>query len=301
MRQISIKSSIKIDGINLFNGRKSYVIFHPSDDNTGLNFRVKDELIPVKLENAYIHKDWRMFRIASCIAIHGKKEKAIKVEHLLSSVYSLGIDNLIIELSDGVCPRQNNSVSEFIENLGPLRQKGNANKSYLTLREGLSLEERTVVKGKQNDKLIVQAAEALFINYLAYFPHKAVGEQHYRLEFTEENYKKEIMPARGIIFLPFGSRNLFDIIKYFYGISDSNALLIGSKKQTESVNKSLQKHVYVREEFVKHKILDAIGALALTGKWFKNTEFKFDKTGHEFDIYSIRTLLEREIFVNAYQ
>jgi len=297
MNQVTISEPVTVSGVNVFNGKKSYAVFHPSEDNSGLSFIVNGESIPVNIDKARNYKSWRALRFASCIAIDGERERAIKVEHLLSAIYALGIDNLAIELSDGVVPRQNNSVSEIVGTVAPLRIEGNVSRKYLTVKDGSSLEDRTVVRKGRLDKLSVHQAKGFWVSYDVYFPHKVIGEQHYELELTAQNYMNEIMKSRGIFFLPFGSRFLIDsFLKNLHGITDSNALFIGSKSDETFANTAYPEGIYGKEEFVRHKVLDAIGAIALTGKRFKDTEFRFDKTGHAFDIYALKTLMQRGCF-----
>ena len=297
-KQVSIKESTdKIKGVNVFNGNKSYVQFHPAEDNKGLVFKVNKEYIPVDIHKAFYHKSWRSLRLASCISINGVNERAVKVEHLLSAIYALGIDNLIIELSDGVCPRQNNAATEIIEALQDLRVEGSDERLYLRIKRNLDENKRTVEVNGIEDKLLIQHSDDFVIDYTAFYPHKVIGHQHHRFYFSEENYKEEIMKARGIFFLPKGSRYIVDsFLNKFHGIRDTNALLIGTPDDELYKNIIRPEGIYGKDEFVRHKILDVIGTLALIGKYFKETEFQFNKTGHKFDIYALKTLIERDCF-----
>jgi UDP-3-O-[3-hydroxymyristoyl] N-acetylglucosamine deacetylase len=299
IRQNSIKESTsKIEGVNIFNGRENYVRFHPAEDNSGLVFRVGREEIPVNLENASHYKTWRGLPVVSCISMNGVRKKAIKVEHLLSSVYSLGIDNLVIELSDGVCPRFDTSLEEIFYPLRDLRQEGTADKKYWRVKKGLECGVGTNNAGRSGDRLDVKSSENFVIDYHAFYPHRSIGEQNYRFEFSEKNYEDEIMSARGVFFLPFGSRYLTieSPLKCLHGVNDKNALLIGSKCEEDFVNVSPSVMGYGKSEFVRHKILDVIGTLAITGRQFRETEFSFDKTGHKFDLYSVGKLFSKGCF-----
>ncbi|MFC1753585.1 UDP-3-O-acyl-N-acetylglucosamine deacetylase [Thermoproteota archaeon] len=299
VKQVSIKEPTgRIQGVNVFNGKESYVQFHPAEDDTGLIFRVNGESIPADIDRAVHYKIPRSLGIASCIAVNGEKEKAIKVEHLLSAIYALGIDNMIIELSDNVCPRQDNAATEVIEALQDLRKQGTAERVYLSVKKDLDESKRTVSDDKLEDRLLVKPDDCFIVDYTASFPHKAIGDQHHRFCFSEENYKDEIMKARGIFFLPLGSRYFIDssFFKRFHGVTDRNALLIGSPDETSYLNDFTPEWGYGRDEFVRHKILDVIGTLALIGNYFKYTKFQFDKTGHKFDLYALKTLIQRDCF-----
>lgn len=297
-KQISIgKSSDKIYGVNVFNGSRNYVQFHPANDNNGLIFKVKKEYISVDIDRAFHHKSWRSLRLASCISIQGENEKIVKVEHLLSAIYALGIDNLVIELSDGVCPRQNNGVTEIIENLLDLRAKGNEEKVYYKIKKDLPEDKRTVQTENLDDRLLIQPSNDFIVDYTGFYPHKVIQCQHHKFYFSLENYKKEIMKSRGIFFLPKGSRYIIDsFLNNFHGINDTNALLIGTQEDEVYKNNVISEGIYGRNEFIRHKILDVIGTLALTGISFKETEFQFNKTGHKFDLYALKALIDRCCF-----
>ncbi len=145
-KQVTIKqSSGKRKGVNVFNGNRSDVQFHPADDNVGRVFKVKNEYIPVDINRAFHYNSWRYLRQASCIGIRGETEKVVMVEHLLSAVYALGIDNLIIELSDGVCPRQNDGTSWLVEELQDLRTEGAEERACFRIKKDLPETRRTAL------------------------------------------------------------------------------------------------------------------------------------------------------------
>ncbi len=297
-KQASIKeSSPRIYGTSIVSGKESYVRFRPADDGDGLSFLLDGEEIPVELSRAYRHKIWRSLRLANCIAIRGEKKTVYMVEHLLSTIYWMGIDNLKIEMSDNFCPRYDNSESEIVQALDELRVEGTADRHYLKVRNGLSEEQRTVTWKKGDDKLIVKPSDDFAIDYTSYYPHEAVGHQHCRVAVSPEDYKKHIMGARPIFFLPLGSRFMIDtFLRNLHGIRDSNSLLIGRKDNPDYVNTPEHKGKHGRKEFVYHKTQDAVGEIAMSGWYFKDTEFVFYKAGHEFDIHALRTLSDRECF-----
>ena len=75
------------------------------------------------------------------------------------------------------------------------------------------------------------------------------------------------------------------------GITDDNYLLVTSKG-ADLTNSPEHGDCYGGQEFVRHKVLDVLGTLALTGRQFKNTAFTFSMTGHRFDLYALDRLFE---------
>ncbi|MBU0535951.1 MAG: UDP-3-O-acyl-N-acetylglucosamine deacetylase [Nanoarchaeota archaeon] len=292
MNQVTISEPVTIAGVNVFNGRENHAVFYPAEDDTGIVYLVGDTRIPANLSNAFHYKK----RGASCIALKTRENsaKAVKVEHMLSALrYGLGIDNLAIELSDGVCPRQNNSVSGIIKALSPLRKQGISEKRYLTVAGCLEDESR-VYQGDP-DRIEVRQGDGFTIDYTSYFPHKAIGRQRCVLDVTYSGYCKYIMMARGPVFLPFGSRFIIDRLGFMHGVNDDNALLVGSVDDEHFLNK--EDCHFCGDEFVRHKILDTFGAIALLEYELKDTMFISKMTGHKFDLEALNKFKERGVFV----
>lgn len=289
-KQTTISNDIKVEGINAYNGRKNAAIFHPAKENSGLVFLVNGYKLPAKLEFAE-HK-------GRAIGINDGKREIKLTEHLLSAVYALGIDNLEIELTDKVGPTTPNCSFNYFEALKNVRMEQSEPKKFWTYSLNSSF--KNLAENHKGDALIVTKNGGSFvIEYFAFYPHKVVGSQNYRFEFDEMNYEKNIAPARppGFlknelvkdIFLSLGKLGL-------HGLNYENYLFITSEKADNYAN---PKHLGVRfdgQEFVRHKISDVMGTLALTGRQFANTEFKFYRTGHKFDLASLRKMFNEGCF-----
>jgi len=290
------ESTPKIEGINAFSGKRNYIVFHPAVANAGLVVRVNGENIPVKLSSASHYKSWKSLRLASSISLKGERQRAIEVEHILAIPYALHLDNLIIELSDGSFPRQTDGMVGMARELLARRVALSEERRYLRIREGLK--SPSITRPGKQDKLQVKSANDFYIDYSAFYPHKSVGKQEYRFRFSDEGFQNEIMGARAIFFLPFGSRFMVDspLLRTFHGARDDNALFVGNVNETAFLNRSPGS--YGRDEFVRHKIYDTIGELALTGRYFKDTEFVFERTGHAFDIFALRELVNANNFTS---
>ena len=110
------------------------------------------------------------------------------------------------------------------------------------------------------------------------------------------------MAARSPVFL---GNDLFNDIflflgrKGFHGLNEENFLLVTSKNSEKYGNPENFGVRYDGEEFVRHKILDVLGTLALKGRQFKDTYFHFDKTGHKFDLWALIKLFSEGYFVEC--
>ena len=291
------ESSPILEGVNVFNGRKSYVQFHPTKEDSGLVFRVQNSEIPASIDNAFLYKSPRSLWMSHSIGVRDKKNQALCIEHLLADVYATGIDNLVIELSDGVGTRFDYDKNHVVIGLMELKSSTKEKRKTFRVKKDLSKAETTIQDKNRGDKLSVESSDGFFIDYTAEFPHLSIGKQHYKFEVSDENYVKEIIKARPIFFMPpIPEGILRRLIQPFCGVSDRNALLIGSKYEPYFRNTEHPAGIYGKEEFVRHKIMDVLGTIALLGMNFVETTFKFEKTGHNFDINALRELKNREIF-----
>jgi hypothetical protein len=111
--QTSISEKVTVEGVNVYNGRRNTATFYPAEENSGLVFLMKGVKVPAKLEFAENRR--------KAIGLDNGEARIHLVEHMLSAVYALGIDNLQIELSDGVCPTTDNCAYEYFEALRQIR------------------------------------------------------------------------------------------------------------------------------------------------------------------------------------
>jgi UDP-3-O-[3-hydroxymyristoyl] N-acetylglucosamine deacetylase len=208
------------------------------------------------------------------------------VEHLLSAVYALGIDNLEIEIPDGVGPTTDNCAREYFDVLKVARVSQSAPKKYW--RFAANSEVKVNGEDGKPDFLAVKPASRFVIGYSAYYPHRVIQNQRFRFEFSEEGYRDNVSEARPPGFLK--NKIIIKILRFlnateiYNGVNQTNYLWVSSKGAESCANPAGFGPRYGGDEFVRHKILDVIGTLALTGRHFKNTEFQFNMTGHRFDI-----------------
>jgi UDP-3-O-[3-hydroxymyristoyl] N-acetylglucosamine deacetylase len=176
--------------------------------------------------------------------------KVDTVEHLLAALVSLGVDNVVVELDSPEVPIMDGSASPFIHLIheAGVRQLGSARR-YLKVQRPLSL-------SLQDKSIAVFPSEHFKVTYSIAYDHPLLQHQSRTIQVTEQSFVEEIAPARTFTFL-----NEVETLRQkglALGGSLENAIVIGD---TGVLNSALR----FDDEFVRHKILDVIGDLALVG------------------------------------
>ena len=196
-------------------------------------------------------------------------------EHLLSAFIGTGIDNAIVELDNLELPILDGSARPFVEMI----QKGGIRKqrrprSYMRIKRELEL--------REGDKFIaVYPADSYSVSYTINFPHPLIGKESFRVNLSDGNYLREIAPAR-----TFGFLHEADAMRQqglIRGASTENAIVL---TRDQVMNPPLR---YV-DEFVRHKVLDLIGDLALVGKQILGN-IVADRAGHAMHTALVSRLL----------
>lgn len=313
--QTTISEKTELAGTNLFTGEQNKVRFYPGEPNTGLVFIVNGERINAILANA---KRKRRNFISSIFLSNPDGQNSIGlVEHLLSPVYALGIDNLQIELTDGVCPTFDDIALTYYSLLKKFLKTQDVPKEFFTINpdkiytgfstdpKGISgriakrfgLEIETLTK---KDRLIVQPSDDEFfsVKYDANYPYLSVGEQTLTFRFGVDDYANEIAKARTFCFP--GYKIIHDLIielgqNYWHGVTDSNcAFVVHDANNYANAVEPCGRGTFGKSEFVRHKMLDWYGTMALTGKHFKRTRFGPTQTGHKFDLEELSKLCDED-------
>ena len=243
MRQLTLKKKVEGVGVGLHKGEPIHFSLNPLDANAGIVFYRSDTktYIQAKPENVI---DTQM---ATVIGESG--ESISTIEHLLSATYAYGIDNVLIKIDSPEAPVLDGSSASFCmmyNESGTIQQ--NANKKIMILKKEVEIRE-----GNKYVK-ISPSANSEF-SFSIDFTHPAIGFQKFHLDFSKENYLNQISRARTFGFLKdfqmLRNRNLA------LGASLDNAVVLDEKKVINSDG------LRFSNEFVRHKLLDAIGDLAL--------------------------------------
>jgi len=196
-------------------------------------------------------------------------------EHLLSALVGTGIDNAVIELDNLEVPILDGSALPFVEAIRKAGiRKQRRPRTYLRICRVLELREK--------DKFIaVYPSDTYSVSYTINFPHPMIGKETFRVDLSDGNYLREIAPAR-----TFGSREDERAMRnmgLIRGASLENCVVL-SKHGIENPP------VRFPDEFVRHKVLDLIGDLALAGKQILGSVVA-DRAGHAMHTALVSRLL----------
>ena len=284
-RQKTLANSIKFKGIGLHSGKKVEMVIRPADSDTGIIFKVK------KGPNSFIDikADYRnVTSTVLCTTISNQGYSVSTTEHIMSALYGLNIDNVIIELTDNEVPVMDGSSQAFVNeilNVGSVDQEG-----FIK-----SIKVKKVVEVQDNDKLVrVSPHNETIITCEIGFESKFIGNQSLSLILKPEIYETQVSSAR-----TFGFMKDVDTLRkngLALGGSLENAVVISDK---EILNKD---GLRFNDEFVRHKTLDLIGDIALAGHRIIGSIFSY-KAGHDLNNKLLRKIFsssENWEFIESY-
>lgn len=245
-RQLTILKQVAIEGVGLHSGQPVKISLSPAPADTGILFRAADPhrtLIPARPETIVDS------HFATTLGVNGARIQT--VEHLMAAAAALGIDNLLVEVEGEEIPAMDGSSKPFVSLLY------SAGKTTLDApRQPLVITQPTRV-GDEARWLQILPADEFRISYTLDVNHPAVGTQAASFTCSEQVFVEELASARTYGFLEdVGALRKNGFAK---GGSLDNAVVVGRRAV---LNGSLR----YRDEFVRHKILDLIGDLALLGR-----------------------------------
>ncbi len=172
------------------------------------------------------------------------------MEHLLAALVSLGIDNVIVELNSPEVPIMDGSAAPFIYLIQEAGVKAlQAPRKYLKIV-------RPIMISRGDKRIALYPSEHFKVTYSISYDHPLLRHQSRTLRITEESFIEELAPARTFTFLK--DVEMLRQNGLALGGSLENAIVLG---ETGVLNNALR----FEDEFVRHKILDAVGDLALVG------------------------------------
>jgi len=273
--QRTLKNSIRASGVGLHTGKKVLMVLRPALADTGIVFRRTDlpnsEDIPARAEN--------VGETALGTTLVKGDSKVSTVEHLLSAFAGLGIDNAIVELSAGEVPIMDGSAGPFVfllQSAGIEEQR--APKRFVRVKQHLRVED-----GEKWAEF--HPFDGFKVNFEIEFNHPIFKRraQKASMDFSTTSFLKEVSRARTFGFMRdlemMRSRNLA------LGGNLDNAIVLDDFRVLN------EDGLRYEDEFVKHKILDAIGDLYLLGHSLIG-EFSGYKSGHALNNKLLRTLLK---------
>jgi UDP-3-O-[3-hydroxymyristoyl] N-acetylglucosamine deacetylase len=270
--QKTVKEEIHFRSVGLHSGRKVGMTIKPAEADAGIVF-VRRDVTENNRIAAGIHNVTDT-TLATTLGVNGTRVHT--VEHLLSAFRGLGIDNAIVEVDTFEVPIMDGSSQPFVSTLKSVGLKAlKKPRRYLRIKKIVSVSE-----GECMAKL--EPAPDFRITYKIDFPHPVVGTQSYHMVFSSDAYENEISSARTFGFLK--DVEYLQAKGLALGGSLQNAIVLDDEKV---INKEGLRSA---DEFVKHKILDAIGDLYLLGMPIIG-HFTAYKSGHKLNTQLLKTLL----------
>lgn len=245
MKQTTIKKAVELVGIGLHKGVPVKMRLEPAKADSGICFYRKDK-------NCYIPLTPESVVDTKMATVIGKNGVVVStIEHLMSAVYSYGIDNLLIVLDNDEVPIMDGSAISYCMLLDEAGiQELPAPKRILKIKKEITIED-----GIKFVKL--KPSNSFTLDFTIDFEHPVIGKEHLFFSFSKENFLKEIAKARTFGFLK--EVQYLRSIGLAKGGSLENAIVLDDKGVLNSEG------LRYSDEFVRHKILDAIGDLAVIG------------------------------------
>lgn len=271
--QNTLKKSVTVSGIGIFSGEEVSVTIHPASVDNGIVFRRVD------LENSPeipAHVDF-VQESSRCTRIGTQGVSITMVEHLLSALYSFGIDNAQIDVKGPEIPGSDGSSLAFVNLFNEVGiEPQNAPANVIEI-------EQTVSWSKGSIHLVALPSKEFKLSYTMHYPQsKLLGSQYYSLVLTPERYLQEIAPCRTFSLyeeiIPLLEKGLIK------GGALANAVVI---KEDKVVN---PEGARFPNEMVRHKVLDLIGDLSLVGARIRAHVIAIC-SGHDSNIAFAKTLL----------
>jgi len=275
IRQRTLKSIVTATGVGLHGGRKVNLALRPAGVDTGIVFHRVDIQPPVTLPvDPYAVCDTRL-----CSGLEKNGCKVGTIEHLMSALAGLGIDNLHIDVDAPEIPILDGSAGPFVFLLqsGGIEEQS-APKKFLRVKKP--------VEYREDDKLVrLSPYDGFRLNFSIAFNHPAIDSTSTEVEvdFARHSYVRDVSRARTFGFMQ--DVEFMQANGLALGGSLENAIVMDEYRvlNTEGLR-------YV-DEFVKHKVLDAIGDLYICG-YPLLAAYTAHKAGHALNNRLLRVLLE---------
>ncbi len=273
--QTTISRSVPLSGVGVHSGQPVSLVFHPAEANTGIVFHRKlengDTVELQAVSSQVVSTDL-------CTVLGGTGEGAVAtVEHVMSALYALGIDNIAIEIDGGEVPIMDGSAAVFIETLDRAgRIVHAARRRFIRILRPVRVE-----MGGSWAEFVPHDGTRFEIDID--FDCTLIGRQSWKGELEAETFRRDLARARTFGFMRDVERLWAS--GHALGSSLENSLVI-SDDDTVINAEGLR----FPDEFVRHKTVDAIGDLALAGARFLGC-YRSYRGGHKLNASALRALL----------
>ena len=296
MKQATIRKAVSIKGVGLHTGKPVKMTFKPASVNHGIKFKrmdLEDQPIIVADVN-------RVSSTNRGTTLKSGDAQVSTVEHTLSALAGLQIDNVLIEIDGPETPIMDGSAMAFVKKLQTAkREEQDAERDFFEVLEPISYKDEVT-----GTELLALPADSFQVTTMIDFNSPVLGHQYASMDSIED-YKKEIAPCRTFVFL----RELEKLLdqNLIKGGDMDNALVIADRKMNQKELDKLAKRLgkksvkiekegilntiklHFENEPARHKLLDVIGDLALVGKPIKG-KIVATKPGHTANIEFAKVL-----------
>ncbi|MHC9087002.1 UDP-3-O-acyl-N-acetylglucosamine deacetylase [Luteimonas sp. RIT-PG2_3] len=273
-QQRTIKNVIRATGVGLHSGEKVFLTLRPAAPDTGIMFRRVDldPVVEIPASGELVTET------TLCTGLSREGAKVQTVEHLMSALAGLGVDNLYVELSAPEVPIMDGSSGPFVfllQSAGIVEQA--VPKRFIRIKH--------TVEVREGDKIArFEPYDGFKLAFTIDFNHPSIPASQSRaeVEFSTENYIREVSRARTFGFM----RDLEYMRERNLGLGGSmdNAIVLDEFRVLNDDG------LRYADEFVRHKILDAVGDLYLAGRPILGA-FHGYKSGHALNNKLVRALL----------
>ena len=276
IRQTTLRAPVTLTGIGVHSGAPASICLKPSSANSGVVFLRKGLADGT---TQLIHaKHTKVSATELCTVIGEKGAASVStIEHLMSACAGLGVDNVQIEIDGPEMPIMDGSASEFVT---AIQETGtvtlSAARRYLKVLRPVRIE-----NGRAFAELVPSSRDGFRLDVEIDFPTAVIGRQRKVFDVEPAAYATEISRARTFGFM----RDVEQLWKagFALGASLDNTVAIGEDKV---INPEGLRYA---DEFVRHKVLDAIGDLALAGYPIQG-EFRSYCGGHRMNVHILEAL-----------
>ncbi len=301
MKQRTIERSVSLQGVGLHTGQEVTLTFHPAPENHGYKFQ-RTDLEGEPIINADVS---RVSSTQRGTVIKSGEAQVSTIEHVLSALNGLQIDNVLIALTGPEVPIMDGSSLPFVELVRKAGiQEQSADREYFEVEEPIAYRDE-----ESGTELIALPAEHFGITTMIDFNSQVLGQQYATLNTLDE-YAEEVAPSRTFVFLH-ELEHLFDqnLIK---GGDMDNAIVIADRPMDQSDLDTLAQKLgkpsvtvdnegilntvdlHFRNEPARHKLLDVVGDIALLGKPIKG-RILATKPGHRANVEFTKVLRKHYI------
>ncbi len=273
-KQLTINNQINFSGIGLHTGNKVKMVLSPAPPETGIIFRrkMKNKTVLIPANHQYV-KSTKL-----CTLLSDSNGNSVStVEHILSALHAYEIDNLYIDVDSDEIPVYDGSSIHFVQELEKIKfQEQNSYKKFLKIKKNIE-----VTDGNKCAR--VSPFDNTLITTDIEYDHKLIGKQSISLVLNSEIYKSQVSSARTFGFL----KDVENLRKSGLALGGSldNAIVLDEKKV---LNKN---GLRFSDEFVRHKLLDFIGDISLSGFRILGS-FYSSHTGHDLNFRLIKKIFE---------